>query len=79
MVPGWMVAPTFFRIPRRVLIRRARQRTSSERKVRTPQGRMPVEAARPRPGGAFQGALTDSATENKPPRGQPRGQGEKVG
>lgn len=30
-------------------------------------------------GGAFQGAPTESVTENIPPRGQPRGKGEKVG
>jgi hypothetical protein len=53
-----------------------------ERKVRTPQGRIPRE----RGGGALQGALTDSVTENRPPFGIsdlrfeiPRGKGEKVG
>ena len=46
-----------------------------ERKVRTPQGRIPRE----RGGGALQGAPTDSVTENIPPGGQPPGKGEKVG
>jgi len=45
-----------------------------ERKVRTPQGRIPRENG----GGASQGALTDSVTENTPPTRERAGKGEKA-
>jgi len=56
----------------RIRSRERRKRWFCERKVWTPQGRIPRESG----GDAPQGALTESVTENKPPARKRVGKGE---
>jgi hypothetical protein len=79
LIPGRMLAPMFFRIPRRHGNAAPGRDSVGEESPDTAGQDAGQGAQAPSPGGALQGASTDSATENIPPSGQPGGKGEKVG